>query len=110
MSSPSQQTLTPDRSGVQARLPPRLAPCELFSIVRTHKRNREVFVLNEILEPQPERKPICCICRSEPPTIVLVKCGHLCLCDNCGPNIDEGIDNCPICFKSVTIKTKVYFC
>merc|ERR1712096_402127 len=45
----------------------------------------------------------CVICMDEPPSHVLIPCGHKCLCDECAASGDfekmkaAGIVQCPIC-------------
>lgn len=69
MSSSSEHILTPTRPRVANVDMTPTNPCELFSVVRTVKLNKEVLVLNELLEPIKRR---CAICLTVPYTIALV--------------------------------------
>ena len=53
---------------------------------------------------------LCCICQVSDPNIIMVPCGHLCLCKNCIIRSEERskpIDKCPICRKNGS-KMQVY--
>ena len=56
------------------------------------------------------KKALCCICQDKEPNIIMVPCGHLCLCKNCIIGSEEKsitIDKCPICRKKGS-KMQVY--
>ena len=56
---------------------------------------------------RPENKR-CCVCLSEESTIVIIPCGHLCLCNLCGDKFLDNRDKCPICRVKVSSKLRVY--
>lgn len=53
--------------------------------------NADIKVKLEKVFKQPE----CCICMDAEPEIVIVKCGHLCLCKDCSKEYDS--KRCPLC-------------
>ena len=59
---------------------------------------------------------LCVICIDKPREIVLIPCGHMCYCVDCSELIDKRAKyeapkdkNCPLCRKTITMKTKIYF-
>lgn len=48
---------------------------------------------------------VCVVCRSNPREIILLDCGHICLCEDCS----EGITSeCPICRAPIRNKHPAY--
>ncbi|XP_075221042.1 mitochondrial E3 ubiquitin protein ligase 1-like isoform X2 [Lycorma delicatula] len=47
----------------------------------------------------------CVVCRNNPREIILLPCGHLCLCEDCSDNISN---KCPICRASISSKAAVF--
>ena len=43
--------------------------------------------------------PECVVCLEEPKTLVMVPCGHYCLCVTCKPKIFK----CPLCRQAITL-------
>lgn len=55
-------------------------------------------------------KSLCCVCQDNVPNIIMVPCGHLCICKIClvkSENKSIPINNCPICRKKAS-KMQVY--
>ncbi|XP_015586154.1 mitochondrial E3 ubiquitin protein ligase 1 [Cephus cinctus] len=49
---------------------------------------------------------LCVVCRSNPREIILLPCGHVCLCEDCS---DDIIDDCPVCRTGIRQKSAAYF-
>nr|CAD7197834.1 unnamed protein product [Timema douglasi] len=48
---------------------------------------------------------LCVVCRQNPREMIMLPCGHVCLCEDCS----EGIVNlCPVCRTKITNKTAAY--
>eukprot|EP00743_Colponemidia_sp_Colp-15_P010037 GILK01011018.1.p1 GENE.GILK01011018.1~~GILK01011018.1.p1 ORF type:complete len:881 (+),score=145.71 GILK01011018.1:35-2677(+) len=47
---------------------------------------------------------VCSICMSKAISIVLVPCGHACMCDGCASLLDD----CPICRTAILLKQKLF--
>lgn len=47
----------------------------------------------------------CIVCRIHPREIILLPCGHVCLCEDCSEHITNG---CPICRKPIAQKQPAY--
>ncbi|XP_049776401.1 mitochondrial E3 ubiquitin protein ligase 1-like [Schistocerca cancellata] len=47
----------------------------------------------------------CIVCRTNPREIILLPCGHVCLCETCGQNIHN---TCPVCRNHFERKAPVY--
>lgn len=48
---------------------------------------------------------LCIVCKDHPREIILLPCGHVCLCEDCS----EGIkDNCPVCRALISSKSVAY--
>jgi hypothetical protein len=53
--------------------------------------------------------PECCICMDRKSNIVLIPCGHMCICDIDAEKLKyQNERKCPICREEVTIFQKVY--
>jgi hypothetical protein len=48
----------------------------------------------------------CVICLEKEKCILLLPCGHLCLCESCSGN--SSLRDCPICRKRIGIKQRAY--
>lgn len=48
----------------------------------------------------------CCVCLDQPRNLVLIPCGHLCLCVDCGRH--GGLKECPLCRVRITKRLRVY--
>lgn len=44
----------------------------------------------------------CCVCMDKPSNIVLISCGHLCLCSEC--SIEYKTNTCPICRTNIRMR------
>eukprot|EP00479_Gromia_sphaerica_P014065 TRINITY_DN816_c0_g1_i3.p1 TRINITY_DN816_c0_g1~~TRINITY_DN816_c0_g1_i3.p1 ORF type:complete len:315 (-),score=64.99 TRINITY_DN816_c0_g1_i3:165-1109(-) len=45
-----------------------------------------------------EEEKVCTVCWENPPNTVILECGHICVCDDCGDALGE----CPVCRGTVT--------
>ena len=52
-----------------------------------------------------ESDSTCVICMDAPLEMVLVPCGHMCVCESCS----RQIISCPMCRKTVDNAVKVFF-
>ena len=50
--------------------------------------------------------PACAICFEDNVSIVFGPCGHACICERCG---DLGLQECPICRRTVSTQIKLHF-
>jgi hypothetical protein len=68
-----------------------------------------VTVLNDTVtdHTSPGYSAACVICLEAPPTMVVVPCGHMCLCEKCA---DKVAKTCPICRRSNITIIKVHVC
>lgn len=48
---------------------------------------------------------LCVVCRTNPREIILLPCGHVCLCEDCS---DDIIGNCPVCRDPISQKAAAY--
>lgn len=48
---------------------------------------------------------VCVVCRQNPREIILLPCGHVCLCEDCADGIHE---HCPVCRKDIEMKSAAY--
>ncbi|XP_017774313.1 PREDICTED: mitochondrial ubiquitin ligase activator of nfkb 1 [Nicrophorus vespilloides] len=48
---------------------------------------------------------LCVVCRINPREIILLPCGHVCLCEDCSTGI---VDNCPVCRSAIDKKSAAY--
>ena len=47
----------------------------------------------------------CCVCLSKPLQVVLIPCGHACLCRRCSRKLDK----CPLCRLDIQATQRFYF-
>lgn len=55
-------------------------------------------------EPSMQRRT-CCVCLSKPLQVVLIPCGHACLCRRCS----RKLDTCPLCRLHIQATQRFYF-
>ena len=48
---------------------------------------------------------LCVVCRTNPREIILLPCGHVCLCEDCS---DDITDDCPVCRAPIEQKAAAY--
>lgn len=70
---------------------------ELAKQLKVEKRK------NDELTKQLKKKE-CVICMDNDADYAITPCGHMCICSECGPKIN----NCPICRKKVDFVLKIY--
>merc|ERR1711998_635757 len=56
-----------------------------------------------------EDENLCVICLTGPKTTAMVRCGHVCMCENCAKGFEAG-NLCPICRAPILNTMRVYFC
>ena len=64
------------------------------------KANEKFFKEFEPIETEQvifEKKNICVICELKPSKIIIIPCGHRCLCQDCYINHKDKIEKCPVC-------------
>jgi E3 ubiquitin-protein ligase MUL1 len=61
---------------------------------RRHVRDRELTELQ-----------LCVVCCLNPREIILLPCGHVCLCEDCSEEIK---DSCPVCRAEIETKAAAY--
>ncbi|XP_011500475.1 PREDICTED: mitochondrial ubiquitin ligase activator of NFKB 1 [Ceratosolen solmsi marchali] len=71
------------------------------SLEQSRKERRQ-----RIRETNLSRDQLCVICMTNPQEIILLPCGHVCLCIDCSMNYTS---TCPICRETVTQTNPVFF-
>lgn len=66
----------------------------------TRRERRRRVRDNNLTEGQ-----LCVVCRANPREIILLPCGHVCLCEDCADGISE---YCPVCRASIDTKSAAY--
>ncbi|KAF5306144.1 hypothetical protein FQR65_LT07420 [Abscondita terminalis] len=66
----------------------------------TRKQRRQKARGDEMPESQ-----LCVVCKTNPREVILLPCGHVCLCEDCS---DEILELCPICRESIDKRTAAY--
>ena len=56
------------------------------------------------VEPSMQRR-VCCVCLSKPLQVVLIPCGHACVCRRCSRKLDK----CPLCRLDIQATQRFYF-
>lgn len=74
---------------------------ELRESLAASRRQRRQYVRDSDLRED----QLCVVCRTNPREIILLPCGHVCLCEDCADGI---INHCPICRAKITQKTAAY--
>lgn len=78
----------------------RLAKEMRESLAASRKERRQRVRDKDLREDQ-----LCVVCRSNPREIILLSCGHVCLCEDCAEGI---ITQCPVCRASISQKAAAY--
>jgi hypothetical protein len=71
----------------------------LKEYLETLKQNQMV----EFLKKKPYKSDECCICLNDLPNIIFYQCGHQCVHQECGNDLDK----CPLCRKKVSAKLNI---
>ena len=58
--------------------------------------------------PTIEYKDLCVICLASEKTHAFVPCGHMCVCEICGPAIMTSSRSCPMCRTNVSSTLHIY--
>ncbi|KZC11935.1 PREDICTED: mitochondrial ubiquitin ligase activator of nfkb 1 [Dufourea novaeangliae] len=70
------------------------------SLAASRKEGRQRVRDTDLREDQ-----MCVVCRSNPREIILLPCGHVCLCEDCAENITN---DCPVCRAPISQKAAAY--
>ena len=70
------------------------------SLEESRKERRQRVRDKDLREDQ-----ICVVCRTNPREIILLPCGHVCLCEDCSMDIST---DCPLCRNRITHKNAAY--
>ncbi|XP_033327217.1 mitochondrial E3 ubiquitin protein ligase 1 [Megalopta genalis] len=70
------------------------------SLSASRKERRQRVRDTELREDQ-----LCIVCRTNPREIIVLPCGHVCLCEDCA---DDITNNCPFCRSPITQKAAAY--
>jgi len=100
--------------GTRLSKPPTCPP-EVYTImnkcwnVAPHKRPAMLQVYVELQDAFANAiarasKPECVVCLAKEPVIALMPCGHMCVCEDCGPMLRE----CPVCRATVMQAARIY--
>jgi len=73
--------------------------------VKLENANMKVKKCMQELRRKEEEAKLCVICLEVPKTILMLPCGHKCLCSNCALPTNN---RCPICRTTVTTTVKVF--
>lgn len=94
-----------------------LAGLMLRRYVRDRRRKKEEENLKKELEmsrrerrremrdPNLPENLVCVVCKQNPREIILLPCGHVCLCEDCVMGIQEA---CPVCRRLIEKKSVAY--
>ncbi|XP_044754066.1 mitochondrial E3 ubiquitin protein ligase 1 [Coccinella septempunctata] len=66
----------------------------------SRKERRKKTRAKDMIESQ-----VCVVCRTNPIEIILLPCGHVCLCEDCSDDIQE---SCPVCRSPIERKSVAY--
>ncbi|XP_034182656.1 mitochondrial E3 ubiquitin protein ligase 1 [Osmia lignaria lignaria] len=70
------------------------------SLAASRKERRQRVRDTDLREDQ-----LCVVCRTNPREIILLPCGHVCLCEDCS---DDILNDCPVCRVPITQKAAAY--
>ncbi|XP_076232244.1 mitochondrial E3 ubiquitin protein ligase 1 [Calliopsis andreniformis] len=70
------------------------------SLAASRKERRQRVRDTDLREDQ-----LCVVCRTNPRELILLPCGHVCLCEDCA---DDITDYCPVCRAPITQKAAAY--
>lgn len=60
-------------------------------------------------ECETSSKDVCVICQHEEVSMVIVPCGHACLCAACSLSVMDNTKQCPLCRAAIREIIKIYF-
>ncbi|CAG9821958.1 unnamed protein product [Phaedon cochleariae] len=66
----------------------------------SRRERRRIMREGDLTENQ-----LCVVCKTNPKEIILLPCGHVCLCEDCSIDISE---KCPVCRTSINTKNVAY--
>ncbi|GBP66603.1 Mitochondrial E3 ubiquitin protein ligase 1 [Eumeta japonica] len=83
---------------------------------RKRRRDQEASVKQQLAAGRRERRAkardkdlgelqLCVVCTINPKEIILLPCGHVCLCEDCSDNIN---DFCPVCRHNIESKAPAF--
>lgn len=59
-------------------------------------------------DKRPREHSTCVICMDAEPNVVLIPCGHMCMCSDCALVARQQHENCPLCRSRVRLSSRVY--
>jgi E3 ubiquitin-protein ligase MUL1 len=76
-------------------------------VQQTDRRRRGTFrkKRQNVQRAQPSESQQCVVCCENQREIILLPCGHVCLCENCSERIE---DYCPVCRTAIETKATAY--
>ena len=73
-------------------------------IAELREREEQVKQAQREAKEQADDEKLCVVCLSEPKSIMLEPCRHVCLCPACEPSIDK----CPMCREVPSRRVPLY--
>jgi hypothetical protein len=73
------------------------------------KQRKAKELTEQQLKRDDSENALCCVCRDNVKTVLLLPCKHLCLCEECSENIaSRRMTSCPVCRQTVNDVLRVY--
>ena len=70
---------------------------EVLGLARPNEANEIAAVVKKVKKIYEEDSEECIICFSENHEVVVVPCGHFCMCGDCADKIKKSSGKCPVC-------------
>ena len=86
----------------------------MTSLASTVHDARDIAIQRQAKKQDSQRKDdaenaLCCVCRDNNKTVLLLPCKHLCLCEGCSEHIGtRRMTACPVCRQAVSDVLRVY--
>ncbi|CAE7467989.1 Rnf26, partial [Symbiodinium microadriaticum] len=86
----------------------------MSSLSSTVQDAKEIVFQRQAKEQDAQRRDetenaLCCVCRDNNKTVLLLPCKHLCLCEVCSEHIStRRMTSCPVCRQAVSDALRVY--
>ena len=77
---------------------------------KTSKAERKKLLDNAraVLAAEAAEAVRCCVCLDDEKTMVVVPCGHKCMCEPCATQLQKQGAHCPLCRGPMVRVTRVY--